>query len=61
MKVIKVVTTFLLLFIIGMFTSYASVKYNNWTDNFIKTFEQTNANFKFYNIKIIVTLINLET
>lgn len=52
MKVIKVVTTFLLLFIIGMFTSYASVKYNNWTDNFIKTFEQTNANFKFYNIKI---------
>lgn len=52
MKVTKVVTTFLLLFIIGMFTSYASVKYNNWTDNFIKTFEQTNANFKFYNIKI---------
>lgn len=52
MKVIKVVTTFLLLFIIGMFTSYASVKYNNWTYNFIKTFEQTNANFKFYNIKI---------
>ena len=52
MKVTKVVTTFLLLFIIGIFTSYASVKYNNWTDNFIKTFEQTNANFKFYNIKI---------
>lgn len=52
MKVTKVVTTFLLLFIIGMFTSYASVKYNNWTDNFIKTFEQTNADFKFYNIKI---------
>lgn len=52
MKVTKIVTTFLLLFIIGIFTSYASVKYNNWTDNFIKTFEETNANFKFYNIKI---------
>ena len=52
MKVTKVVTTFLLLFIIGIFTSYASVKYNNWTDNFIKTFEETNADFKFYNIKI---------
>lgn len=52
MKVIKFVTTFLLLFIIGIFTSYAGVKYNNWTGNFMKTFEQTDANFKFYNIKI---------
>lgn len=52
MKVIKLITTFLLLFVIGVFTSYAGVKYNNWTDNFIKTFEQTDANFKFYNIKI---------
>lgn len=52
MKVIKFVTTFLLLFIIGIFTSYASVKYNTWTDNFINAFEQTEANFKFYNIKI---------
>lgn len=52
MKVIKIVTTFLLLFILGIFTSYANVKYNNWTDNFIKTFGKTNANFQFYNIKI---------
>lgn len=60
MKVIKFVTTFLLLFIIGIFTSYADVKYNTWTDNFIKAFEQTEANFKFYNIKIncVVSDIN---
>lgn len=51
MKVIKIITTFLLLFIIGIFTSYAGIKYNNWTSNFIETFEQTDANFKFYNIK----------
>ena len=52
MKVIKITTVFLLLFIIGIFTSYADIKYNNWTDDFINTFEETNANFKFYNIKI---------
>ena len=52
MKVIKITTAFLLLFIIGIFTSYADIKYNNWTDDFINTFEETNANFKFYNIKI---------
>lgn len=52
MKVIKITTIFLLLFIIGIFTSYADIKYNNWTDDFINTFEETNANFKFYNIKI---------
>ena len=52
MKLIKIITTFLLLFIIGIFTSYAGVKYNNWADNFMKTFEQTDAKFKFYNIKI---------
>lgn len=51
MKVIKMITTFLLLFIIGIFTSHAAVKYNNWTDNFIDTFEKTDASFKFYNIK----------
>lgn len=52
MKVIKIVTTFLLLFVIGIFTSYADVKYSNWTKNFIYAFEQTDANFKFYNIKV---------
>lgn len=52
MKVIKITKVFLLLFIIGIFTSYADIKYNNWTDDFINTFEETNANFKFYNIKI---------
>lgn len=59
MKAIKLVTTFLLLFIIGIFTSYAGVKYNKWTDNFINTFEQTEANFKFYNIKINCVVSNI--
>ena len=58
MKVIKIITSFLLLFVLGMFTSYAKVKYNNWTENFIKTFEQTDVNFKFYNIKINATVAN---
>lgn len=52
MKIIKIITTSLLLFVIGMFMSYAEVKYNNWTNDFIETFEKTDANFKFYNIKI---------
>ena len=52
MKVIKIIIAFLLLFTIGIFTSYANVKYNNWTDDFINTFDKTDANFKFYNIKI---------
>ena len=29
-----------------------NVKYNSWTGNFIEAFEQTDADFKFYNIKI---------
>lgn len=52
MKITKIITTSLLLFVIGMFMSYAEVKYNNWTNDFIETFEKTDANFKFYNIKI---------
>ena len=60
MKVIKIITILSILFILGIFTSYANSKYNNWTYNFIKTFEQTDANFKFYNIKIncIVSGVN---
>lgn len=52
MKVIKTITAFLLLFIIGTFTSYANVKYNDWSGDFINTFEETDSDFKFYNIKI---------
>ncbi|WP_455539660.1 YwmB family TATA-box binding protein [Terrisporobacter sp.] len=52
MKAIKFIAIFLLLFVLGMFISYADVKCNNWTDNFIKAFEQTNSKFKFYDIKI---------
>lgn len=59
MKIIKLITTFLLLFMIGIFTSYADVKYNNWTSNFIETFEQTDSNFKFYNIKVNCVASNI--
>lgn len=52
MKAIKFITTFLLLMIIGIIISYADVRYNNWTDNFVETFEETDADFKFYDIKI---------
>ena len=56
MKVIKFVTTFLLLMSLGIFISYADIKYNNWTSNFVETFEETNAKFKFYDIKINYTV-----
>lgn len=52
MKAIKFIITFLLLMIVGIFISYANIKDDNWTDNFIETFEETDANFKFYNIKV---------
>ena len=47
MKIAKFITTFLLLFVLGMFISYANVIYNNWTNDFIEAFEQTDAKFKF--------------
>ena len=56
MKIIKFVTTFLLLMSLGIFISYADIKYNNWTSNFVETFEETNAKFKFYDIKINYTV-----
>lgn len=59
MKFMRIITIFLLLFIIGIFTSYADVKYNNWTNDFVKTFEETNANFKYYNIKINCKVLNI--
>lgn len=52
MKAIRIVTTLLLLMTLGIFISYADVKYNNWTSDLVNTFEESNANFKFYNIKI---------
>ena len=47
MKSVKFITTFLLLFVLSIFISYANIEGNNWTDNFIETFKQTNAKFKF--------------
>ena len=58
MKSVKFITTFLLLFVLSIFISYANIEGNNWTDNFIETFKQTNAKFKYYDIKINSTVSN---
>ena len=61
MKSVKFITTFLLLFVLSIFISYANIEGNNWTDNFIETFKQTNAKFKYYDIKINSTVSNEKT
>ena len=61
MKSVKFITTFLLLFVLSIFISYANIEGNNWTDNFIETFKQTNAKFKYYDIKINRTVSNEKT
>ena len=61
MKSVKFITTFLLLFVLSIFISYANIECNNWTDNFIETFNQTNAKFKYYDIKINSTVSNEKT
>lgn len=58
MKYIKFIMTFLLLFAFGIFISYADIKYNNWTNDFIQAFEKTESNFKFYSIKVNCTVQN---
>ncbi|MBO3446368.1 MULTISPECIES: YwmB family TATA-box binding protein [Clostridia] len=51
MKIIKLITSFILLMIIGIVISYADIKSNNEYNKLIETFDNTQANFKFYNIK----------
>ena len=50
MKFFKFFTSFIGLFIIGLFISHADID-NDWIENFVNTFEQTDAEFKFYDIK----------
>lgn len=61
MKRMKVITTFLLLFTLSIFISDADIKYNDWTNDYIKTFEDTNSSFSFYNIKVNGTALNINS
>ncbi len=51
MKIIKLMTSFLVLMLIGIVISYADIKYNNEYETLIKAFNSSQASFKFYNIK----------
>lgn len=51
MKIVKLITSFILLMIIGIVISYADIKSNNEYNKLIETFNDTQADFKFYNIK----------
>ena len=50
MKIIKIICSFFILMLIGIFISYGDNK-NNGYNKFLETFNNTQADFKFYNIK----------
>ena len=50
MKIVKVIASFFILMLIGIFISYGDTD-NNGYDKFLETFNNTQADFKFYNIK----------
>lgn len=51
MKTFKIIISFIVLMLMGMLISYADIKSNNEYYKLIETFNNTQANFKFYNIK----------
>ena len=50
MKIVKVIASFFLLMLIGIFFSYGDTD-NSGYDKFLESFNNTQADFKFYNIK----------
>ena len=50
MKIIKIICSFFILMLIGIFISYGDNE-NNGYNKFLETFNNTQADFKFYNIK----------
>lgn len=50
MKIVKVIVSFFILMLIGIFISYGDTD-NSGYDKFLETFNNTQADFKFYNIK----------
>ena len=51
MKILKIILSFFLLMFAGLLISYADIKSNDEYYKLIETFNNTQANFKFYNIK----------
>ena len=49
MKIVKVIASFFILMLIGIFISYGDTD-NSGYDKFLETFNNTQADFKFYNI-----------
>lgn len=56
MKVIKLIIAFVTLVLVGAVISYADIKYNNEYDKLVDTFNSTQAEFKFCNIKANSTI-----
>ena len=56
MKIIKFIITFFILVLVGAFISYGDIKNNNEYNKLIDTFNSTQAEFKFYNIKANSTI-----
>lgn len=50
MKIVKLICSFFILMLIGIFISYGDNE-NNGYNKFLETFNNTQADFKFYNIK----------
>lgn len=56
MKIVKLIMSFFILMLAGILISYADIKSNNEYDKLIETFNNTQANFKFYDIKANATI-----
>lgn len=56
MKLFKSIICFFLITLFSVTMIYGEVNQTNWIDKFIESFELTNSNFKFYNIKSTVLL-----
>jgi len=56
MKIVKLIMSFFVLMLAGILISYADIKSNNEYDKLMETFNNTQADFKFYNIKANATI-----
>ena len=56
MKIVKLIMSFFILMLAGILISYADIKSNSEYDKLIETFNNTQANFKFYDIKANATI-----
>lgn len=51
MKLLRILVCFLVITMVSFFIIYGENKQNDWINRFTETFELTNSNFKFYNVK----------